>query len=105
MNREPNRYCERLGLPTPRVEEVAGRKGVSLRHLLVVAPLDHGRPAGLDALARPMSTAELGQSLVEGAPRGGPATRSMGGAGEGGRVGVCGAPPRSSGGATGRRRE
>jgi hypothetical protein len=46
-----NLYCERLGLSIPRLDDVAGRKGVKLFHLMVVALLERGRPMGLGDLA------------------------------------------------------
>ncbi len=46
-----NLYCERLGLSIPRLEDVVGRKGVKLFHLMVVALLERGRPMGLADLA------------------------------------------------------
>ncbi len=46
-----NLYCERLGLPIPYLDDVVGRKGVKLFHLMVVALLESGRPIGLDDLA------------------------------------------------------
>ena len=48
-----NPLCERLGIAVPHVEDVKGRRGVKLFHLLVVALLERGEPMTLDeAVAR-----------------------------------------------------
>ncbi len=59
MNTERNLYCERLGLSIPRLDDVVGRKGVKLFHLMVVALLELGRPMGLGDLAGRLSAAGI----------------------------------------------
>ncbi len=59
MNTERNLYCERLGLSIPRLDDVVGRKGVKLFHLMVVALLELGRPMGLGDLAGRLSGAGI----------------------------------------------
>jgi len=49
MTSLPNRYCQRLGIPVPRVEDVAGRPEGTLFQLVVVALLEAwGSPQTLD---------------------------------------------------------
>ncbi len=57
MNPERNSYCERLGLPVPRLEDVADRKQAGLFHLMVAALLERGRPMCLNDLAGRLRTA------------------------------------------------
>ena len=57
MSPERNSYCERLGLPVPRLEDVVDRKQVRLFHLMVAALLERGRPMGLDDLAERLRAA------------------------------------------------
>lgn len=51
MSTERNLYCERLGLSIPLLNDIVGRKGVKLFHLMVVALLERGRPMNLGDLA------------------------------------------------------
>lgn len=57
MSTEHNLYCERLGLPVPRLEDVVHRKQIRLFHLMVVALLERGRPMGLGDLAGRLNSA------------------------------------------------
>jgi len=51
MDPVQNRYCERLGIPVPRVEDVVERGTAKLFHLMVVALLERGAPMTLDEIA------------------------------------------------------
>ena len=50
-DRVRNRYCERLGIAVPRVEDVAEPGTAKLFHLMVVALLELGAPMTLDEIA------------------------------------------------------
>src|SRR4051812_50217164 len=52
-----NRYCERLGIAVPRVEDVATRGTAKLFHLMVVALLERGAPMTLDEIAERLEEA------------------------------------------------
>ncbi len=60
----PNRYCQRLGIPVPRVEDVAGRPEVTLFQLVVVALLERGGPMTVDEIAARLDRAALPARLA-----------------------------------------
>jgi hypothetical protein len=47
----PNRYCQRLGLPTPNLDVALGRSDVRVIHLMALAVLEAGGPLSIDAIA------------------------------------------------------
>jgi hypothetical protein len=57
MDPVQNRYCERLGISVPRVEDVAERGRAKLFHLMVVALLERGAPMTLDEIAERLEAA------------------------------------------------
>jgi hypothetical protein len=59
MTPAPNRYCERLGIPVPHVDDVAGRPEVTLSHLTVVALLERGGPMTFEEIAARLERAAL----------------------------------------------
>jgi hypothetical protein len=44
-------YCELIRIPTPSLDDLAGRRDVKLFHLMVVALLERGGPMSIDELA------------------------------------------------------
>ncbi|AUX42473.1 uncharacterized protein SOCE26_039060 [Sorangium cellulosum] len=52
-----NRYCERLGIAVPRVEDVAAQGRAKLFHLMIVALLERGAPMMLDEIAERLDEA------------------------------------------------
>ncbi|WP_437572712.1 hypothetical protein [Sorangium sp. So ce542] len=57
MNPPQNRYCERLGIAVPRVEDVAAQGTAKLFHLMIVALLERGGPMTLDEIAERLESA------------------------------------------------
>ncbi|XXT22386.1 hypothetical protein WME94_12580 [Sorangium sp. So ce429] len=57
MSPAQNRYCERLGIAVPRVEDVAGQGTAKLFHLMIVALLERGGPMTLDEIAERLGAA------------------------------------------------
>ncbi|MBI4179150.1 hypothetical protein HY522_07000 [bacterium] len=57
MEQSGNSYCEGLGIPIPRVEDVMKVKGVILYHLMVVALLEKGGPLTLQDIVSRLSGA------------------------------------------------
>jgi hypothetical protein len=57
MDPVQNRYCERLGIAVPRVEDVAERGTAKLFHLMVTALLERGAPMTLDEIAERLDAA------------------------------------------------
>jgi Plasmid pRiA4b ORF-3-like protein len=47
----PNRYCQRLGLPTPNLDVALARADTKVIHLMALAVLEAGRPLSLEAIA------------------------------------------------------
>jgi hypothetical protein len=47
----PNRYCQRLGLPTPNLDAALARSDVKVIHLMGLAVLEAGGPLSLDEIA------------------------------------------------------
>ena len=64
MTLMPNRYCQRLGIPVPCVEDVAGRPEVTLFQLVVVALLERGGPMTVDEIALRLDRAALPARLA-----------------------------------------
>jgi hypothetical protein len=64
MTHIPNRYCLHLGIPVPRVEDVAARPQVTLFQLVVVALLEHGGPMTVDEIASRLDRASLPAHLA-----------------------------------------
>lgn len=60
----PNRYCQRLGIPVPRFEAVAGRPDVTLFQLVVMALLERGGPMSMDEIAARLDRAALPARLA-----------------------------------------
>jgi hypothetical protein len=54
---DQNRYCERLGIAVPRVEDVVERGTAKLFHLMVVALLERGASMTLDEIAERLEAA------------------------------------------------
>jgi hypothetical protein len=52
-------YATRLGIPRPRIEDLVGRPGVKLFHLMVVALIERSGPMRLDEIARRLEEAGL----------------------------------------------
>lgn len=52
-----NRYCQQLGVPVPRLEEVLSRKRLKMREAMIVALLERGSPMGVDELANRLGAA------------------------------------------------
>ncbi|WP_438035634.1 hypothetical protein [Sorangium sp. So ce204] len=57
MTPAQNRYCERLGIAVPRVEDVAAQGAAKLFHLMIVALLERGAPMTLDDIAERLESA------------------------------------------------
>ncbi|XXY47234.1 hypothetical protein WME91_45245 [Sorangium sp. So ce269] len=57
MSPAQNRYCERLGIAVPRVEDVAAQGTAKLFHLMIVALLERGGPMTLDEIAERLEVA------------------------------------------------
>ncbi|WP_437946123.1 hypothetical protein WME98_35690 [Sorangium sp. So ce296] len=57
MSPAQNRYCERLGIAVPRVEDVAAQGTAKLFHLMIVALLERGGPMTLDEIAERLEAA------------------------------------------------
>lgn len=55
-----NRYCERLKIPVPRLQDYVGRPELSLNSLMVLAILEHGEPATLEAIVERLERAGVG---------------------------------------------
>ena len=60
----PNRYCQHLGIPVPRIEDVSGRPDVTLFQLAVVALLERGGPMTVDEIAARLDRATLPARLA-----------------------------------------
>lgn len=54
---ESNPYCERLGVPVPRVEDALGRRDAKLFHLMIVALLERGGPMSVEEIGARLETA------------------------------------------------
>lgn len=54
-----NVYCERLGLPTPRLEGVLGAKRLKVREAMIVALLERGGPMSVEELAARLEAAGM----------------------------------------------
>jgi hypothetical protein len=52
-----NPYCARLGIAVPRIEDMTGRKGVKLFHLMAVAILERGGPMSIEEIVRRLESA------------------------------------------------
>ena len=59
-----NRYCQHLGIPVPRIEDVAGRPEVTLFQLVVMALLERGGPMTLEEIAARLDRATLPARLA-----------------------------------------
>src|SRR5687768_2405237 len=59
-----NRYCRHLGIPVPRLEDVAGRPEVTLVQLVVTALLEHGGPMTVEEIAARLDRARLPARLA-----------------------------------------
>lgn len=55
----PNRYCDALGIPVPRVEEHLPGGVVKLFHTMAVALLEHGGPMSLEQIVERLAAAGL----------------------------------------------
>ena len=55
----PNRYCDALGIPAPRVEDHIPGGIVKLFHTMVVALLEHGGPMTMDEIVARLEAAGL----------------------------------------------
>ena len=52
-----NRYCERLGIKVPRLEDSLAKRDARLFHLMVVALLEHGQPMTLEQIVARLEAA------------------------------------------------
>ena len=52
-----NRYCERLGIKVPRLEDSLAKRDARLFHLMVVALLEHGQPMTLEQIVARLKAA------------------------------------------------
>jgi len=59
-----NRYCQRLGISVPRIEDAAGRPEVTLFQLVVMALLERGGPMTVVEIAARLDRATLPARLV-----------------------------------------
>jgi len=59
-----NRYCERLGIPVPRVEDAARRPGITLAQIAAVVLLEHGGPLQIQEIATRLGRADLPPRLA-----------------------------------------
>lgn len=64
MTSIPNRYCQRLGIPVPHVEDAARRPEVTLFQLVVVALLERGGPMTVDEIAARLDRGALPARLA-----------------------------------------
>lgn len=53
----PNAYCERLGVPVPRLEDMLASKRLNVREAMIVALLERGGPMTLEELAHRLDSA------------------------------------------------
>lgn len=54
-----NKYCDKIGMPAPRVEDFAAKKNVKLFHLVIIALLERGGPMTLDEIADRLEDADV----------------------------------------------
>jgi len=59
-----NRYCERLGIPVPSVEDAARRPGITLAQIAAVVLLEHGGPLSIQEIATRLGRADLPPRLA-----------------------------------------
>ncbi|MBF8300410.1 MAG: plasmid pRiA4b family protein [Acidobacteria bacterium] len=59
-----NRYCQHLGIPVPRIEDVAGRPELTLFQLVVMVLLERGGPMTVDEIAARLDRAALPARLA-----------------------------------------
>jgi hypothetical protein len=52
-----NRYCERLGIKVPRLEDSLAKRDARLFHLMVVVLLEHGQPMTLEQIVARLEAA------------------------------------------------
>ena len=64
-----NRYCARLGLPTPDLDTAVTRPDVTIAHLMALAVLEAGGPLPLEAIAERLQHLALPPRLAAGASR------------------------------------
>jgi hypothetical protein len=65
MTSIPNRYCQRLGISVPHVEDVAGRPEVTLFQLVVMALLERGGPLTVEEIAARLDRVALPERLTK----------------------------------------
>lgn len=59
-----NPYCDRLGLPVPRLEDFAIRRGVKPYHFMILALLESGKPLEMESIVARLLEAGVSEELA-----------------------------------------